>query len=446
MPLDNPTKEASVSLEMDGGNPTQRPGSAGLGGAQRLVLLAMVFIAFAFGLGGVIVGAVLTGRLNDLESKLDTLQATSAHTHDKVHSLQATAAITDGLVVTQSAVPPAGYAFGGSLNAGAGEWAPAVHLPEERSDLQAVACNGVIIVLGGINLASVVQKTAWEFDPVAEVWATDLPPMPTGRFRFSAACLDGSVYVAGGYDSYANGTDGACLDTVDRYDVAGQTWSSVAPLAIGRGDLALAASGGKLYAFGGYGMYYGGGGVDPGPTAAEVFDPATGAWAAVASMPNGGKGDISAVEIDGVIYVPGGWNGVFSDQLVAYDVSGNSWSTLAKMQAPRGDKAVEVLDGRLYVIGGETWSGKKEPCSWDNTTDCNINQIPIHGVEQFTPATGAWVPVSPLPDARFRFAAAAANGAIFVFGGHAHAEVAVNTAWSFHTVNHPDAFFHLKGR
>ena len=50
-----------------------------------------------------------------------------------------------------------------------------------------------------------------------------------------------------------------------------------------------------------------------------------------------------------------------------------------------------------YVIGGETWSGKKEPCSWDNTTDCNINLIPIHGVEQFTPATGAWVPVSPLP-------------------------------------------------
>ena len=179
MPLDNPTKEASVSLEMDGGTPTQRAGSAGLGGAQRLVLMAVVFIAFAFGLGGVIVGAVLTGRLNDLESKLDTLQATSAHTHDKVHTLQATAAITDGLVVTQSAVPPAGYAFGGSLNAGAGEWAPAVHLPEERSDLQAVACNGVIIVLGGINLASVVQKTAWEFDPVAEVWATDPNPSPS---------------------------------------------------------------------------------------------------------------------------------------------------------------------------------------------------------------------------------------------------------------------------
>ena len=204
MPLDNPisdASDASVSLEVDGGKLTQRAGSAGLGGAQRLVLLAMVFIAFAFGLCGVLVGAVLTGRLNDMESKLDALQATSAHTHDKVHTLQDAAAITDGevdslqakvantelqltdgdrsVVVTQSVVPPVGYALGGSLHAGAGEWAPAVHLPEERSDLQAVACNGVIIVLGGINLASVVQNTTWEFDPVAEVWATDPNPSPS---------------------------------------------------------------------------------------------------------------------------------------------------------------------------------------------------------------------------------------------------------------------------
>ena len=57
-------------------------------------------------------------------------------------------------MVTQSSVPPAGYAFGGSLNAGAGEWAPAVHLPEERSDLQAVACGGLSILYqpkGGVD-------------------------------------------------------------------------------------------------------------------------------------------------------------------------------------------------------------------------------------------------------------------------------------------------------
>ena len=126
--------------------------------------------------------------------------------------------------------------------------------------------------------------------------------------------------MTGGYAAYADGDSGACLATVDRYDVAGQTWASagsVAPLAIARGDLALAASGGKLYAFGGYG--YGYPYPDPAAAAVEVFDPATGVWAAAASMPNGGKGDIQAVEMDGVIYIPGGYGGKFSDQLVAYD-------------------------------------------------------------------------------------------------------------------------------
>ena len=382
MPIDNPTiTEKSVSVDVDGGKPT---------GSRRSftpVLLAMVFIAFAFGLAGAIVGAVLMERLNDLESKVD-------HNHDDIHSLEAKAAITEGLVVTRSAVPPEGHVFGGSLNAGTGEWAPAVHLPEERSDLQAVACGGTIVVLGGINGTNVVQSTTWTFDPVAEVWATDLPPMPTGRFRFSAACLDGHVYVAGGYASSADGNDdnnAKCLATVDRYDVAGKTWGSVANLAKARGDMALAASAGKLYAIGGYGASWNA--VD----ATEVFDPATGAWSAAAVMPNAGKGDISAVEMDGKIYVPGGWNTKFKDELVAYDAAGNSWTTLAPMQAPRGDKAVAVLDGRLYVVGGETWSGKQEPCPWDTSIMCDINKVPIHGVEQFTPATGAWVPVSPRP-------------------------------------------------
>ena len=417
MPIDNPTiTEKSVSVDVDGGKPT---------GSRRSftpVLLAMVFIAFAFGLAGAIVGAVQTERLNDLQSKVDaleaksahnhddihslesksahnhddihSLEAKSAHNHDDIHSLEAKAAITEGLVVTRSAVPPAGYVFGQSFNAGTGEWAPAVHMPEERSDLQAVACGGKIVVLGGINAANVVQSTTWAFDPFAEVWATDLPPMPTGRTRFSAACLDGHVYVAGGYASFAHGDDGDnahCLATVDRYDVAGKTWEKVANLTTPRGDMALAAAAGKLYAIGGYGPSW------AAVAETEVFDPATGAWSAAAVMPHGGKGDIFAVEIDGVIYVPGGWNGKFKDELVAYDAAGNSWTTLAPMQTPRGDKAVAVLDGRLYVVGGEIYSGKQEPCSYDTSTMCDINKVPIHGVEQFTPATGAWVPVSLVP-------------------------------------------------
>jgi kelch-like protein 17 (actinfilin)/kelch-like protein 20 len=459
MPITAPTTSSGVSIDMTGNGNGSVKHSGSACGAVQWGLLALVVVACAFGLGGVIVGALLTERVNDLEASVSSLKRTVESTatvrvsdldstvrvsdlEASVSSLKRTAEITDGLVMTQSAESPAGYSFGGSLHAGAGEWAPAVHLPGERSDLQAVACAGVIVLLGGLNASSAVQDSVWSFDPVQEVWATDLPPMPTGRFRFSAACLAGKVYVAGGYHSYADGEDGLCVATVDRYDVAARSWDSVAPLSIARGDLALAASGGKLYAFGGYGYKYPY--PDPAADATEVYDPLTGVWAAAAKMPNGGKGDISAVEMGGEIYVPGGWMNAFSDQLVAYNPSSDSWATLAPMHAARGDKAVVGLDGRLYVVGGETWSGRTAPCRWDTAISCDVNQVPIHGVEQFTPTTGTWVPVSPLPDARFRFAAAAANGAIFVFGGHAHNEVAVNTAWSFHLVNHPNAFFHVR--
>ena len=56
----------------------------------------------------------------------------------------------------------------------------------------------------------------------------------------------------------------------------------------------------------------------------------------------------------------------------------------------------------------------------------------------------SWTSMSPLPEARFRFGAAAANGAIFTFGGHAHGEVAVNTAWTFFYVPQPNVYFHAK--
>ena len=31
-----------------------------------------------------------------------------------------------------------------------------------------------------------------------------------------------------------------------------------------------------------------------------------------------------------------------------------------------------------YVVGGETWSGKKGPCSYDITSSCDINQVTNH--------------------------------------------------------------------
>ena len=146
-----------------------------------------------------------------------------------------------------------------------------------------------------------------------------------------------------------------------------------------------------------------------------------------------------------VIYLPGGWQQAFLDTFVAYNTTSDTWSTLGPMRAPRGDKAVAVLNDRIFVIGGETWSGKKAPCSWDPSQSCDVNAIPMHTVEMYDPALATWETMAPLPEARFRFASAASSDAVFAFGGQHTGSALRNEAWIYHYV--PTAlpvYFHAK--
>ncbi len=79
-------------------------------------------------------------------------------------------------------------------------------------------------------------------------------------------------------------------------------------------------------------------------------------------------GDVHAASIGDLLYVPGGWNvaGAFLNDLVAYNVVTGNWSARAPMHAPRGDMALAALDGRLFAVGGEMWSGQTYTCDWGN--------------------------------------------------------------------------------
>lgn len=45
-------------------------------------------------------------------------------------------------------------------------------------------------------------------------------------------------------------------------------------------------------------------------------------------------------------------------------------------------------------------------------------QVATHDVHMYYTKNDMWVPKAPIPDARFRFAAAAYNGIAYAFGGH----------------------------
>src|SRR3954447_7017879 len=120
--------------------------------------------------------------------------------------------------------------------------------------------------------------------------------MPSGLNHLSATALDGKIYIVGGFTG--NGHKGVQA-SVFEYDVAADTWRTLAPLSSPRGSVAAAALGGKIHAFGGRKNE-----TDVVPTH-EVYDPATDKWSAAAPLPKG-RDHMTAVAVDGKIHVGGG--------------------------------------------------------------------------------------------------------------------------------------------
>jgi hypothetical protein len=367
-----------------------------------------------------------------------------------------------------------------ALFEGAGEWVDKAPLPEKTSDLQSVACSGKIYVLGGLSggggggggggdgggddnnnsTRGGVLSSVLEYDPFYETVVAK-SSMPIGRFRFGAACLGDEIYVVGGFSSKADGDSGASLRSMHRYSTRTDTWHAdtdgaasatgssgggsggavgLAGMSVARGDLSLVAvagssgggggsgsGAGKLYAFGGYGVGYD---MSVSGTLTEEYDVASNTWSVRAPMSQP-RGDCVAAVASGRVYVVGGWDAQWPPRpvgsLEVYDPASDTWATGPPLSAARGDPAVAVMGGRVFVVGGEAHSADV-PCGADggSLSGCWVCGacVALHGVEMYDPATGVWVGMAPFPGSRFRFSAAAANGAIFTFGGHTAGEVA----------------------
>ena len=124
-------------------------------------------------------------------------------------------------------------------------------------------------------------------------------------------------------------------------------------------------------------------------------------WVEKAPMAIGRYG-CSAEVVNGKIYVFGGnflsnnaWS--YSDVVEIYDPMSNSWSTGAPMPTPRSFIATVMLDDKIYVIGG------------NDKYDKNVNEI-------YDPKTDAWETGAPMNTAGAFLSAVAMNGKIYVLG------------------------------
>ena len=150
-----------------------------------------------------------------------------------------------------------------------GTWSRVAPMPEIRYAFAACAVGTDIYVFGGSAADNQPQASVYKLDILSNAWST-LAPMPRACEFPSASVLEGLVYIVGVEDG-REGRDVLCFDPI-----AG-VWSTLASTLHSRRSGASFVVGRSLYVAGGVGT----------TSSVERYDVASNTWTAVADMLEG---------------------------------------------------------------------------------------------------------------------------------------------------------------
>ena len=162
------------------------------------------------------------------------------------------------------------------------------------------------------------------------------------------------------------------------------TWSEVAQVGRARrspnGGVSL---NGKMYFIGGF----------KGSTNMDRYDPATNVWTSLPALPNG-RNNPAATVLNGKIYVMGE-----NTYVNIFDPSNNSWSLGTPVPETINGTAAITVGGKIYLMGGAQGS-----------TVLKVNYM-------FDPVTNLWTKKADMPIARHSHTVEYYNGRIWVLAG-----------------------------
>ncbi|MCW4024504.1 MAG: hypothetical protein NWF01_05650 [Candidatus Bathyarchaeota archaeon] len=177
------------------------------------------------------------------------------------------------------------------------------------------------------------------YDTETDSWATTTP-MPTPRSCLTASCVDGKIYLLGGFNDTFLGTPIGC-DLNEMYDTETDTWATMMPIPDGSVYGVSAVIDGKIYL----------GGV-------RIYDPQTNTWDHGSANPY--QANYNAGGATTGTYAPKRFyniGGLYGHSNTIYDPLTNRWSTGVCIPTSRLHLGVAVVDDRIYAIGGIDPSG-----------------------------------------------------------------------------------------
>jgi N-acetylneuraminic acid mutarotase len=230
---------------------------------------------------------------------------------------------------------------------------------------------------------------------------TSKSPLPKGRTELKAEAVNGRIYAIGGYVN---------LNVNEEYNPATDNWTTKSAMLTPRFAFAMAVYQNKIYCIGGFvGKEIGGPYVETSVTGAiEAYNPITDSWETKNPMPLP-RAQLQANVVDDKIYLMGGRTGGKNSTVAlnqVYDPLNESWITKAPMPYPVIKFASATAENKIYVIGGQ-----------DEFNDpSNLDVVQIYDTDADT-----WTLGTPIPTPVWLSAACtisdSGNSRIYLVGG-----------------------------
>ena len=219
-------------------------------------------------------------------------------------------------------------------------WTSGTALPTAVWHTAAAVLKNEIYVVGGVNSDDTVIADVQIYNPVTNTWSVGVP-FPTTICCASAAVVKNVLYVMGG------SIDGTTrISAVWAFNPKKQTWSSMNPMPTTAADAGVAVEKDIIYIVGGNSTEM------LRSNAVQAYDPATDTWTEEATLLDG-KSEPSVGLIGTTIVAADGVdnNGTTGNN-EGYDATTNTWSSLASDPTPRSTACAGSIGAKLYVAGG----------------------------------------------------------------------------------------------
>jgi N-acetylneuraminic acid mutarotase len=228
------------------------------------------------------------------------------------------------------------------------------------------------------------------YDPATNLWLK-MPPLPEARASAVAGVINSAVIVTSGHAG-----DGVAATTTWSGVVAAK-WEAGDAMSADLGEVASGIIGGSLYVVG------------EGATVTASYNLTSGTWSSSSLAVRPFPGNHHAAEVvNGKLYLLGGLGNGSEGKVQIYDPASNTWSAGANMPFAAGSSASAVINNEIFVAGGIVGSS--------STTQSAA----------YNPATNTWRTIAAMPQGLNHAASATDGSRLYVFGGRSGGNVVGN--------------------